>query len=185
VASGLKIQIYIYVCIWNNDYKLYYRTVITCKKLNGHSTKLQKIRQLYRSGARYTMIITSLNREIVKIAFAMKEKYINAEGRVGEETRNNGVTVLEGSRECNEIFSDSKGYISRHLYTPLAVSRFSSQVHDHTYISHRVYRTCVHWRQETSLVDDFCHDKTSNIFVETTDPYTHIYRSKKYLYVLL
>jgi len=71
-------------------------------------------------------------------------------------------------------------YIHRSLFP-----RFSSQVRDHTYISHGAHAMCVHWRQETSLVDDFCHDKTSNIFVETTDPYTHIYRSKKYLYMLL
>lgn len=38
----------------------------------------------------------------------------------------------------------------------------------------RIHCTCVHWRQETSLPDNFCNDKTTNVFVESTGLYTHI-----------
>jgi len=50
---------------------------------------------------------------------------------------------------------------------------FFSGTRSHVCIT-RAHRTCVHWRQETSLPDNFCNDKTTNVFVESTGPYTHI-----------
>jgi len=79
--------------------------------------------------------------------------------------------------QIERIYSDI--YIAQFT---VSLSDFFSGTRSHVCIT-RARRTCMHWRQETSLPDNFCNDKTTNVFVESTGLYTHIRSSlvKKYL----
>lgn len=108
----------------------------------------------------------------------------------GRNKENRGIQSDQKEEETvtTDIFSDSKGYMFCDIYMhrvrcfSFTLRTFSVCDHMYVYIT-RAHRTCVlHWRQETSLSDDFCNDKTTDIFVEASEPYTCTFATQKRIF---